>query len=196
MLFLFLASIQFAFARFHGFNSAQTGTVFIAIIICGLLAAPLDMFIFKAGVKKYPTSLPERRLYASCILGPLLPLGILMFGLTAHLHPAVPSIGIGITTIGIYSIFLCSFNYLADVYTIHSSSAMAAKSFARNALGGAFPVVGNIMYERIGVKRGSGILCGVGLALCAVPWILVKYGAVVRARSKYAAVILETVRRK
>lgn len=41
---------------------------------------------------------------------------------------------------GIFSIYLAVFNYLADSYHRYASSALAAQSFSRNMLAGAFPL--------------------------------------------------------
>jgi hypothetical protein len=60
-----------------------------------------------------------------------------MFGWTsfANVHWIVPSIAIGIATVGIFAIYLSTFNYLADTYHRYASSALAAQSFCRNMLG-------------------------------------------------------------
>lgn len=165
------------------------------MIIGGIVAAPLDTFVLKMGLLKFPSTLPERRIYASCLLGCLLPLGILFLGLTAKppLPATLPTVAIGVTTIGIYVIYLASFNYLADTYNESASSALAAQSFCRNVIGGAFPLIGGKMYTNLGVRTGNIVLCGIGMSLCIVPWVLVKWGARIRARSKYATVCIRSL---
>src|SRR3546814_7652455 len=41
-------------------------------------------------------------------------------------------VGLGFALWGIYSVYLATFNYLADTYHIYASSALAAQSFCRN----------------------------------------------------------------
>ncbi|KAL9121528.1 MAG: hypothetical protein Q9187_001913 [Circinaria calcarea] len=74
---------------------------------------------------------PERRLYFSCVQSGLLPIGLFWFGWTqfSHIHWIVPTLGIGCATMGIFSIYLAVFNYLADTYHRYASSALAAQSF-------------------------------------------------------------------
>jgi len=74
---------------------------------------------------------PERRLYSAGIESILLPIGLFWFGFTAKpsIHWIVPTLAIGCSTIGIYSIYLAVYNYLADTYGKYTSSALAAQSF-------------------------------------------------------------------
>ncbi|MCJ1367330.1 hypothetical protein MMC16_006462 [Acarospora aff. strigata] len=91
---------------------------------------------------------------------------------------------------GIFSIYLAVFNYLADTYHRYASSALAAQSFCRNMLGGIFPLITNPMFRRMTIAGASSFLGGVGALLTIVPWILVFYGPRIRARSKLASEIM------
>ena len=66
-----------------------------------------------------------------------MPIGLFMFGWTSGpgVPWIVPTIAVGIATIGIFTIYLSVFNYLADTYHRYASSALAAQSFCRNILG-------------------------------------------------------------
>lgn len=77
------------------------------------------------------TPSPEGRLYFACIESVLLPLGLFWFGWTqfGHIHWIVPTLAVGCSTMGIFSIYLATFNYLADAYHRYASSALAAQSF-------------------------------------------------------------------
>lgn len=52
----------------------------------------------------------------------------------------VPTLAVGCATMGIFSVYLAVFNYLADCYGPYASSAIAAQSCCRNLVGGAFPI--------------------------------------------------------
>lgn len=91
--------------------------------------------------KKYflagnPDPDPEWRLYSSCIIGCCLPIGLFWFGWTSFRsqHWILPTMAIGCVTIGVYSIYLAVFNYLADTYHRYASSALAAQSFCTYSL--------------------------------------------------------------
>lgn len=149
--------------------------------------------------RRFPVDAPEARLYFSCIVALLLPAGL--FG--AFLVPQTSSpndkgtslaIGIGFATWGIYAVYLASFNYMADTYHIYASSALAANGMCRNLFGGSLPVITGLMFDDLGTKQAGGMLGAIALALGIIPWILVFWGARIRARSKMAMVSLLSLR--
>lgn len=141
--------------------------------------------------RRFPVEAPESRLYFTCITATLLPIGLFIFGFTARpeTHWASPAVAIGLATMGIFSVYLATFNYLADVYHAYASSALAAQSCCRNVMGGVFPLVALPLFRNLGNAGAGGLLGGIGLALTLVPWVLVAFGSKVRARSKFALVL-------
>lgn len=135
-----------------------------------------------------PTT-PEARLYFVCIESILMPIGLFWFGWTSspHIHWISPTIAIGCATMGIFSVYLAVFNYLADTYHRYASSAIAAQSCCRNLLGGVFPLVVNAMFNNLGFPEASSLLGAIGTALCVVPWVLAIYGQTIRGKSKLAS---------
>ncbi|EQB58351.1 hypothetical protein CGLO_01410 [Colletotrichum gloeosporioides Cg-14] len=138
--------------------------------------------------RHFPVDVPESRLYFTCITTLLLPIGLFLFGFLSRpeIHHAVPAVAIGIATIGIYSVYLATFNYIADTYGPYASSALAAQSFCRNIMGGTFPLITTILFQNLGEKRAGGLLGGIATALGIVPWILVFFGERIRKWSKFA----------
>ena len=136
------------------------------------------------------SSTPEGRLYFSCIESALLPIGLFWFGWSSFssVHWIVPTLAVGVATMGIFSVYLAVFNYLADTYHRYASSALAAQSFCRNMLGGVFPLVTVAMFHRMTFAGASSFLGGLGALLTVVPWVLVFFGPRIRARSKIASV--------
>lgn len=133
---------------------------------------------------------PEGRLYFSCIESALLPIGLFWFGWSSFssIHWIVPTLAVGCATMGIFSIYLAVFNYLADTYHCYASSALAVQSFCRNMLGGIFQLVTAAMFHRMTFAGASSFLGAVGAVLTIVPWVLVFFGPRIRARSKFAQV--------
>lgn len=80
------------------------------------------------------SSSAEGRLYFVCFASILLPVGLFWFGWTSFpsVHWIVPSIAVGCATMGIFSIYLATFNYLADTYHRYASSAIAAQSCCKS----------------------------------------------------------------
>jgi len=52
--------------------------------------------------------------------------------------------------------------------------------------GAASPLFTQYMYNRLGVGGGGSLIGGLGILLAAVPVMLYKYGARIRARSKFS----------
>ncbi|RPA97211.1 MFS general substrate transporter [Choiromyces venosus 120613-1] len=196
VLYLFLQGVPLVFVENHGFTVAQVGYVFTGMFAGGVLALCCNAVI-EIGTKKYfssPTPNPEARLYSACTIGCLLPIGMFWFGWTSFpsQHWILPTMAVGCATMGIYSVYLAVFNYLADTYHRYASSALAAQSFCRNFLAGGFPLITNMMYHRMGFAGASSFLGGIGALLAIVPWVLVFYGTKIRARSQFAKEIMNT----
>ncbi|KAI0400085.1 major facilitator superfamily domain-containing protein [Xylaria palmicola] len=144
--------------------------------------------------QRFPAESLESRLYFTCFTGVLLPVGLYLFGFSAQpsTHWIVPTLAIGLATMGIYYIYLATFNYLADIYQAYASSAIAAQSFCRNILGGVFPLVTAMLFTNLGEDAAGGLLGAIATVLAAVPWALVLFGDRIRRRSKYAVGIEKT----
>lgn len=144
--------------------------------------------------RRFPVEAPESRLYFTCITATLLPIGLFLFGFTSRpeVHWIAPAVAICLATMGIYSVYLATFNYLADVYHMYASSALAAQSCCRNILGGIFPLVTLPLFQNLGTAGAGGLLGGIALALTFVPWVLVFFGPKIRARSAFAVNLEKT----
>jgi hypothetical protein len=193
VLYLTFAAIPLVFSTRHGFNIQQEDYIFTSISIASVVFAIICIYQEKIAKKynKLPES-PEARLYFACYESALLPAGLFMFGWTSYssVHWIAPTIAIGIATMGIFSIYLAVFNYLADTYHRYASSVLAAQSCCRNLLGGALPLVTNQMYRGLTYEGASSLLGGIGILLTFVPWVLMLWGPKIRARSKFASEIM------
>ncbi|KAI1474180.1 MFS general substrate transporter [Daldinia eschscholtzii] len=138
--------------------------------------------------RKFPAQSPESRLYFTCFTSVLLPAGLYLFGFASQpsIHWMVPTFAIFLATMGIFYVYLATFNYLADIYQAYASSALAAQSFCRNVLGGAFPLVTGPLIRNLGEDSMGGLLGGIATVLTIVPWALVLFGNRIRARSSFA----------
>lgn len=88
--------------------------------------------------------------------------------------------------IGIYTIYLSTYSYLGDVYERYSSSAQAAQSLLRNLLGGVFPFFGVLMYDKLSFPVASSLVGAIAAVFAMVPFIILKWGETLRARSSTA----------
>ena len=209
VLYLTFSSIFSVFGRVYDFNVEQSGRVFVAMILGSCAATAIGVFqeyllrhpgwqpnstspsnFWSTMRRRFPIDVPESRLYFTCVTATLLPIGLFLFGFTARpeVHWIVPTIAVGLATMGIYSVYLATFNYLADVYHKYASSALAAQSFCRNVLGGVFPIVSGPMFLQLGEANSGALLGGIGALLTLVPWVLMFFGERIRRRSTFAMV--------
>jgi len=184
-------AVPFVFSSIYEFDPRETGLVFISVCVASVLFTILSIYQDKVGQQcdKIPKSTQEGRLYFACIESVLLPIGLFWFGWTAHssISWIVPTLAVGCVTMGIFSVYLAVYNYLADTYHQYASSAIAAQSFTRNIFAAVIPLFTDQMFERMTIRGASSFLGTIGLLLTLVPWVLVLYGARIRDRSRIAS---------
>jgi multidrug resistance protein len=194
VLYLTIAAIPLVFHEVYSLTVPESSTIFASLSVGALAYTPLaivqDKWAEKSDFLRFRErkKSPEYRLFFASVESLLLPLGLFWFGWSARpdFSPAVPAAGLGIASMGIFSIYLATFNYLADVYGPYASSALAAQSFCRNVAGGVLPLLTSAMFHRLGIGAAISVLGGIGLALGVVPWILLCWGKVIRHKSPYA----------
>ncbi|KAK3675308.1 hypothetical protein LTR78_004818 [Recurvomyces mirabilis] len=199
VLYLLFSAVPLVFQTNHGFDLQQANAVFTATAVAGILSSAISVYqekwarMFLSEKRLTVLNTPEGRLYFACIWSALLPIGCFWFGWTSFssISWIVPAIGVGCATMGIFSIYLAVFNYLADCYHIYASSALAAQSFCRNMLAGAFPLFTPQMFRAMTFEGAGSLLGGLAALLTVVPWVLVFFGPKIRARSKIASQIME-----
>ncbi|KAL4928630.1 MFS transporter [Aspergillus undulatus] len=190
VLYLQFGSIPLVFKTNHLFNLEQIGAVFTSMCVGAILITIISIYQEKIANRfNLLPSTPEARLYFVCIESILMPIGLFWFGWTSFpsIHWISPTMAIGCATMGIFSVYLAVFNYLADTYHRYASSAIAAQSCCRNLLGGVFPLVTNAMFNNLGFPEASSLLGAIGAVLCLVPWVLAIYGERIRGKSKMAS---------
>ncbi|KAK1461294.1 hypothetical protein CMEL01_14930 [Colletotrichum melonis] len=140
ILYMQFNSIGLAFRSVYGFNSSQVGGIYTSVIVGSVIGAVITIFqepIFKKFMPQRMAT-PEGRLYSACVESLFLPIGLFWFGWSSspNVPWIVPALAITSVTVGIFTIYLAVFNYLADTYHRYASSALAAQSMCRNLLAG------------------------------------------------------------
>ncbi|PMD30199.1 MFS general substrate transporter [Hyaloscypha variabilis F] len=198
VLFAFFAAFPLVFESVYGFDTEQTGLVFIAIGVGCILAVPsvilCDIFIYQPQYRasisagKGGVVAPEYRLFPAMMGSVGLPLGLFWFAWTSKqsVSWASPVVAAVPFAWGNLSIFLSAANYLIDTYqALNGASALAANGLLRYTLGAVFPLFTIQMYKGLGIGWATSLLGFVTVALMPVPWVLFKYGKQIRARSSY-----------
>ena len=88
--------------------------------------------------------------------------------------------------IGLELTFMSLTNYLTDAYDIFAASALASCVFTRNIVAALLlPLVADRMYTHLGVDWSCTILGILGLVFGIIPFVFLRYGPVLRARSAF-----------
>lgn len=109
ILYMMFDIIPYMFSKVYGFTDAQSGAVFAAISIAGILATILNIVQERLALRYGKlAATPEARLYFCCVESALLPIGLFMFGWSARpsVPWIVPAIAVACATFGIFSIYL------------------------------------------------------------------------------------------
>ncbi|KAI9662644.1 MAG: hypothetical protein M1831_002687 [Alyxoria varia] len=198
VLYLTFSAIPYVYRTVYNFDLQESNAVFASLSVSAILSTILSIYQEKLAVRtaqgRRKLSSPEGRLYFACIESAFLPVGLFWFGWTASpsIHWIVPTIALAAALLGIFSVYLATFNYLADSYGPYASSAIAAQSFCRNLMGGAFPLFTEQMFVKLGIGGASSLLGGIAAVLTLVPWVLAWKGPRIRARSKFARELVES----
>jgi hypothetical protein len=194
ILFLFFSSVVQTFGESYGFGIFQTGLVQLAITVgavIGTLINPIqDQMYLRTADKNEERPgkpIPEARLYTSIPGSLLFTAGLFIYGWTCRpsIHWIVPTIGIAIVGVGIYSIYMGVVNFLTDAYEKYAASALSAASLGRNAFGAFLPLASGQLFSTLGFGWAGSLLGFVGLALSLVPVVLLFKGREIRAKSPF-----------
>ncbi|KAF1828442.1 MFS general substrate transporter [Decorospora gaudefroyi] len=130
---------------------------------------------------------PEFRVPPMLIAGLLCPIGLLIYGWSAHhyLHYLVPNLGATLLSTGLILAFQCSQAYTTDAYAAqYAASAHSVGAFLRTMCGFGFPLLEPRLYRVAGLGWGNGILAFVTLGLgVGVPGALWCWGGRLRGWS-------------
>ncbi|KAI1861068.1 hypothetical protein JX265_009687 [Neoarthrinium moseri] len=201
LIFMQVQSFQIVYARW-GFGPIELGYTFIPLFIGYIIAALLYIPVIRRGIAQRALDRNdehaqyEGRLKVLLFLAPLLPVGLLLFGLTATLPAAsvhwigsmVASCIIGIANFAIYE---STIEYTLRSYGAYAASATGGNGWARDFLAGVLTPAAVPMYTNFGTKESSPFhatmtLFAISVLLTgSVYWVYFR-GADLRRRSRYA----------
>lgn len=131
---------------------------------------------------------PEYRLEQAMYAAPIFAASFFWFGWTSYPNISFwsPLVAGGFLGFSVVWIFLALFNYIIDAYLFVAASALAANTVIRSAFGAGFPLFATQMYEQLNPRWASTLLGLLALVMAPIPFVLVKYGPILRLKSKYA----------
>lgn len=187
-LYILFTTFTAVFTNQYGWRGGITGLSFLGLGIGSLIGQFIYIHFGNKLVNKHIKEgnfKPEHRLYVMCIGGFFIPVGLFLYGWSTHfnLHFMVPEVATGIIGFGLLMTFMPATTYLVDVFTVHAASAMAASTVLRSLAAAFIPLSSQTMYAQLGYGWGNSMLGFVALLLTPIPFLFIKFGERIRARS-------------
>lgn len=194
VLYLFFSSVVQTYQTAYGWGTMSTGLVQLAISVGAVIATvinPLQDLAYlhsaRRNQERAGKPIPEARLYASIPGTLLFAGGLFWYGWSCRsdVHWIVPTCGVACVGVGIYSIYLGVVNYLTDSYEKYAASALSAASLGRNTFGAFLPLASQPLFNNLGFGWAGSLLGFIGLAMTAIPIVLLFKGRAIRASSPF-----------
>lgn len=194
LLYMLFAIYPIVFQQNRGWNTGVGALPLIGAVV-GAFLGGFVLFIFglhdrnRSGEQGRKSS-PEDRLPGAMVGAVLLVVSVFWFSWTAEynsIHWIVPTIAGVCLAAAILLIFVVFINYVIDCYASYAASALAANTILRSACAASSPLFTQYMFDTLGVGGAGSLIGGVAIFLMPIPFVFYRYGASLRARSKYAA---------
>ncbi|WWD17614.1 hypothetical protein CI109_102055 [Kwoniella shandongensis] len=196
LLYVWFESFPLVFVQNHGFNPGESGLAFLGIFVGSWLACAVFCWyihvylepIFDKNDGVIPC--PEIRLYPAPIAAVCIPIAMFGFGWSGmypSVHWIVPVIMTSFFGIGAFILFQTIFAYFGDVFYDEVASVYTLNDLFRATFGAAFPLFANAIFKHLGIGGGCSLLGGIACLFIPAPFLFIKYGHKIRAKSKFAS---------
>ncbi|KAG9513031.1 MFS general substrate transporter, partial [Aureobasidium melanogenum] len=193
ILYASLESFALEYGLLRGWGPVVSQLPFLALLLGCLFAAAGNILNNIYYGKKLAANcfkpVPEARLPPMIVGGFAFTASLFLFGWTSVNFVSSPwpsIIAVFLTGVGFTTIFQSSLQYLVDTFTRYSASAIAANTFMRSTVAGAFPLFVWPMYKKIGINWGSTIFACISVLLLPAPFLFFKWGHQIRARGEFS----------
>ncbi|KAM0752445.1 putative caffeine resistance protein [Meredithblackwellia eburnea MCA 4105] len=191
IFYLWFEAFPLVFTDIYHFNLGVSGLPFLGFVVSGVITFTLYVLYQKYHVNmryaRNPNTPPEIRLELALFASFFPPISVLLFGWSAqyHTHWIVPIIGAALYLPGIFLLFQCILLYVSSGYPKHAASIFAGNDLFRSTLASFFPLFGRALFVRLGLGGGSSLLAGLSVLMIPLLYLLFRYGAALRQRSKF-----------
>ena len=177
------------------FSQTSSSLSFIAILI-GILLDILPRFYDDHLFKKFRAQkrrvLPETKIRSFAIACPALAIGLWIFAWTipprvTNVHWIFSMIGLACVGFATADFSYVLFGYCTDTYGPMAASAVSSLSTCRTIAAAVFPLFAYQMFSGLGANVAASILAAVATLFAFTPILFLKYGRMLRKKSKVAA---------
>ncbi|KAG1825807.1 major facilitator superfamily domain-containing protein [Suillus subaureus] len=193
-IYLLFEAYPVVFTKGHNLDAGVSGLVFLPLPIGGFIAVATYILFLNPDYERKAQECapnpvpPEFRLRVAMISAPFFAISFFWFAWTSF--PSIsmwaPMMSGALLGWSICLIFLALFNYIIDAYLAIAASALAASTVVRSLFGAGFPLFATQMYDRLGPEWASTLLGFIALIMMPIPFVLSRYGPILRFKSKYA----------
>ncbi|CEP64594.1 MFS transporter LALA0_S12e02520g [Lachancea lanzarotensis] len=194
VFYLFFEAFPIVFNQVYHFTPVQLGLAYLGFCVGCVTAYGVAMLFFRFYASKRVannTFVPETHLILTIWVCWTLPCSLFLFGWAASVHWIIPVITEVIFIVGQFNVFQSVFSYMAMSYPKYTASVFAGNNVCRAIFACVFPLFGKAMYDNLAIKGypvawGSSLVGFLCLALALVPFVLYRYGAHLRSKSRFA----------
>lgn len=188
-LYLLFTTIPDVFQNTYYFETQYTGLAYLGLglgmfIALGLVVKFNDRTVLAMRNRNGGVFEPEMRLATTIYFAPFMPISLFIYAWTARAdaHWIVPCLSFILYGFGLLGIFVPCQTYMVDAFLDTAASAVAALVYLRCIFGALLPLVGPIMYQRLGLGWGNTVLGFITVAVTPVPFAFLKWGGVLRTK--------------
>ncbi|KAK4085128.1 uncharacterized protein Triagg1_118 [Trichoderma aggressivum f. europaeum] len=195
LLYMLFTIYPIVFQEKRGWNAGVGELPLIGTVLGAMFGGLIVLLDTRRQQKKVDTGkkqmhemTPEDRLPLAIIGGITFAVAMFWFAWSANfnsVHWIVPTIAGAFLSTALLLLFVGFLNYLVDAYLMYAASAIAANTIMRSACGAAAPLFTVQMFHSMGVGGGGSLVGGVAAVLAIIPFMFYKYGAAIRARSRF-----------
>jgi len=111
-----------------------------------------------------------------------------LFGWTSNprIHWSASVVGCAFIGAGMNVTFQQCVNFLIDTYRVYAASAVSANTLMRSILAATLPLAARTMVRNMGVGPAMSVLGGIAVLALPIPFFFIRYGAALRARSRFS----------
>ncbi|KAF2741000.1 MFS general substrate transporter [Polyplosphaeria fusca] len=188
-LYLLFTTIPDVFQNTYSFEIQFTGLAYLGLgvgmfLALGIVIKYNDRSVVRHRERNGGVFEPEMRLSTTIYFAPFMPVALFIYGWTARasVHWIVPCLSFVLYGFGLLGVFVPCQTYIVDAFLTTAASAVAALVCLRCVFGAVLPLIGPIVYERLGLGWGNSVLEFITLAVTPVPFAFLKYGGYIRKK--------------
>ncbi|KAH8706122.1 citrinin biosynthesis transporter CtnC [Phaeosphaeriaceae sp. PMI808] len=191
IVYLLFEAFPVSFYTERGWTLGVAQLPFASFIVGIIMGAGMIWYStatnFTRAYVKHGKAIPEDRLPPMIVGSIVLPVGLFWFAWTSDPNITwVPQVlSAALIGLGCMVPFWQGVSYLIDCYGFYANSALAVNTFFRSLAGAFFPLFTHAMYKNLGVPWATSLLGFLCVAFLPVPVLFYKYGARIRAKSKW-----------